>query len=932
LPPRRPAHSARPRRAGRLIVANLAALVACAFAAASTKAQSGPAPLACGVSTVQTLESGAVHSFVLPVASGEAMLVEAVDVSGQIGLLRLRAVNSSGTAESCSGSLEITGSAGATLLEVSDCLGEDSGDYAITANVVSDSRGNCARSFSCGLTPSALRVAGAVLAYAFEATAGEQVTLAVTELGNTMRAARLRVFAPDGSLLSDACGGTLAFDPPAHGLFTTVVSSCTRPETGRFTLRRESAGCPAGPLITFFGLARSDDTPLLPDEFDAAGRPVYLRPLGHGFSVIVEAQPGRNGRSPGAVAFEHDPGSPSALPDVQLLLGRPIGFGTPFVCDASGPRQGGVPGAPALSFDGTQETANLINDFGCRFNDGSGSPRGRNRADDACTRAPVTRDFAFVNSSTTMQFCAQIAATWAFQPGDTIAKVRVRDNGGNYGPESELVVRVSGSSSFLLREVAPQELTPTHRFVYFSASDAEHGAELWRSDGTREGTQLFRDLVPGPAGSFPTNLTAVGDEVFYVTEMPAGVLWHSSGRVPDISVSRTTPAPPALTKVGGKVFFFVDRSNGLELWRSDTKSDRARFVQTVSTRAVQVGAAVAVGSRLFFTLVHSAATGGGTELWRSSGSADGTEMVEAFTGGGEEVALGELTAVGNLLYFVAGGPRSGFTLWRTDGTAAGTVAVRYFAPAPGPPPTHLVNVAGSLFFTATDAANGTELWRSNGSETGTRLVADIRPGPEGSNPNGLTALGGRLLFAANDGQHGMELWRSDGSAAGTRMVKDIRPGSAGSNPSSLANVNGTLLFAADEGTLGSELWQSDGTETGTVLALDIEPGPLGGAPDEFTVLRPTDGSRGAVLFRARYGSRGTGLWAVPYIGRIQIGGCPGDCDGDSVVSIAELVRVFSSAIEGRGARSCTQADTDQNGIVTVDEIMGALQAALEGCS
>lgn len=910
----------------------LSKLIIFALAARGGEAQAAPTSLACGAPSMQRLESGAVHAFVLSVEAGEQMLVEAADVSGQIGLLRLRAVNSTATSESCAGSLEVTGAAGPTVLEVSDCLGNDSGEYTITANVVSDAAGNCARRFPCGLTPSALQVPGAVLAYAFDGSAGERVSLAVSELGNTTRAARLRLFGPDGSLLSEGCGGSLAVDLPAAGLFTTIVSSCARPETGRLDLRRESAGCPAGPRITFFGLARSDDTPLLPDQFDPAGRPVYVRPLGHGFSIVVEAERGRSGRQPGEVAFAYDPDFAAALPDVQLLFGRPIGFGTPAVCDASGSRQGGVPGAPTLVFDGTQETANLINDFGCRFNDGSGAPRGRERPEDACTRAPVTRDFAFVNPDTTIQFCAPIAATWAFQPGDTIVKARVRDDGGSYGPESEVIVRVTGASSFLLGQVAPEELTSTDRFVYFSASDAEHGAELWRSDGTREGTQLLHDLVPGPAGSFPTNLTAVGGEVFYVTETPAGALWRNGERVPEISLSLALPHPFALVKAGSAVFFFAASASGLELWRIDASSGRAGFVETVAGREARIGGAAAVGPRLFFTLVQPPASGGGIELWRSNGRADGTELVERFTDGGGETAIGELTAVGNLLFFVAGGARSGFTLWRSDGTPPGTVPVRFFGPAPGPPPAHLVNVRGTLFFAATDAASGTELWRSDGTEAGTLLVADIRPGPEASNPNGLTAVAGRLLFAADDGRHGMELWRSDGSSAGTEMVRDIRPGAAGSRPSSLTDVNGTLLFAADEGTLGSELWLSDGTRAGTVLVLDIEPGPSGSAPDAFTVLRPAQGSRGATLFRARYGLRGTGLWAVPYVGRMRIGGCAADCDGDFAVSIAELVYALTSALERRRAGRCAQADTDQDGIVMIDEIMAAVKAALEGCA
>ena len=99
-----------------------------------------------------------------------------------------------------------------------------------------------------------------------------------------------------------------------------------------------------------------------------------------------------------------------------------------------------------------------------------------------------------------------------------------------------------------------------------------------------------------------------------------------------------------------------------------------------------------------------------------------------------------------------------------------------------------------------------ELWKTDGTPPGTALVRDMVPGPDSSDPEGLTAAGGRLFFSARDGLHGRELWTSDGTARGTRRVQDIAPGSSSSAPTRLTPLGDHLFFTADDGVTGRELW------------------------------------------------------------------------------------------------------------------------------
>ncbi|HET8645175.1 MAG TPA: hyalin, partial [Vicinamibacteria bacterium] len=88
------------------------------------------------------------------------------------------------------------------------------------------------------------------------------------------------------------------------------------------------------------------------------------------------------------------------------------------------------------------------------------------------------------------------------------------------------------------------------------------------------------------------------------------------------------------------------------------------------------------------------------------------------------------------------------------------------------------------------------------------LVADITPGPGGSNPSGLRPLGHMVLFDALQ----QEPWRTDGTRAGTLRLAQagLRVGAAGA----------TRFFAGEDLGHGTELWKTDGTAAGTVLVKD----------------------------------------------------------------------------------------------------------------
>ena len=52
-------------------------------------------------------------------------------------------------------------------------------------------------------------------------------------------------------------------------------------------------------------------------------------------------------------------------------------------------------------------------------------------------------------------------------------------------------------------------------WLVFAARSPENGEELWFSDGTREGTHLLADVLPGPQSSAPFELQLSTSHIYF---------------------------------------------------------------------------------------------------------------------------------------------------------------------------------------------------------------------------------------------------------------------------------------------------------------------------------------------------------------------------------------------------------------------------------
>lgn len=444
---------------------------------------------------------------------------------------------------------------------------------------------------------------------------------------------------------------------------------------------------------------------------------------------------------------------------------------------------------------------------------------------------------------------------------------------------SNAVARTDGphTAAVLLKRVSSVGLfgIPIGGQLLFSASDSEHGDELWKTDGTPAGTILVRDIFPGTSGSRISGLTAFGTLVLFGATDGRAILslWVSDGSEEGTHVLRDLLFPgsnPAdfLTWGSRVVFAAADEGNGSveangnnpwrRLWVSDgTEAGTKKLADHPVLLAGDSDGSPPVVWR--DDLYFSGSDGLGFEPWRSDGTDAGTSRLKDISpGSGSSYPL-HFTPFGDSLFFLARDPDMGFQIFRTDGSEGTTSRVTSISISfLGDP--FLVS-AQSLFFFAEEPVHGQELWRSDGSAAGTAVVKDINPGGASSFAGTSKAdFKNRLFFLANDGTHGAELWRSDGTESGTVLVKDLAPGPASSVPSRLTPFAGALFFTACSGVDGISLWRTDGTDAGTVVVRSFPGSGSGSFCVGFFRLDHLTVSGRYLFFVADDGASGTELW------------------------------------------------------------------------
>lgn len=204
---------------------------------------------------------------------------------------------------------------------------------------------------------------------------------------------------------------------------------------------------------------------------------------------------------------------------------------------------------------------------------------------------------------------------------------------------------------------------------------------LWSTNGTARGTFSLTHRIPGGPGTVMEYPNALNDELLFFWQRDSTIeLWKTDGTPEGSSLVKDANISGAALWNAGSALVFLGSVEGKgpdALWRTDgTEAGTAAYFDMPGPRGSALNDIYLNGKLCFFAL-----TSHGPEfivqLWTTDGSSTGTSLIDTIGG----ATPAEWTEVGDAAFFVVNQTNNhGRTirreLWHADGTAAGTALVQ----------------------------------------------------------------------------------------------------------------------------------------------------------------------------------------------------------------------------------------------------------------
>jgi ELWxxDGT repeat protein len=385
---------------------------------------------------------------------------------------------------------------------------------------------------------------------------------------------------------------------------------------------------------------------------------------------------------------------------------------------------------------------------------------------------------------------------------------------------------------------------------YFMARDPENGAEVWVTDGTTENTKPVTDFSAGMGDYDLAFATIMNNEMYFYKDSDKNGLteiWKSNGVIGvSDSLLQLSIGPGvgnfvnATMNSNTHLFFSVYKFNTAtveELWVTDNSKPAVKLLD-----GAFLGGFYNLGNKVLFSYVDAVTKH--NELWISDGTLNGTQRVKDFGLGG---SLQGFASFKNEVVFLAGG-----TPYITDGTTAGTRVMAQIS-------AQAYTIVDDVFygFNKNYSTEKSLIFKTDGA-----VANQIEFTNSGSMFGQIPVLGDKLFFPYENGPAGSEPGFTDFTLQqGITLLKDIYPGLQTSSPRSWQVHKGKLYIIADDGIHGSEIWVSDGTTQGTQLLKDVA-SVTGSFEPRANVLH---NSNGKLLYLASHTLPGSGTFDSLYL-------------------------------------------------------------------
>lgn len=474
---------------------------------------------------------------------------------------------------------------------------------------------------------------------------------------------------------------------------------------------------------------------------------------------------------------------------------------------------------------------------------------------------------------------------------------------------------------------SPSDFVEFNQKLYFEASSESTGREIWVSNGNENETYLLKDINPGNNSGIKTSFSEasviINNTLYFIASdgISNGEIWKTDGtadgtkKVTNFLNSNISK----LTLIGENFYFLIKNTDSLQVWISDGTESGTEIVK----ESIPIWNSPTFQGKCNNTFIFTFQTYGSNDsrVWRSDGTSDGTyPITEEIDGNGAgprgTSALTQYIEFNNELYFVsryylhktdgtlentvdittlhsastrlidyadvveANGKLyfsffevdyNRLFIWESDGTTSGSTKIydesgsRYFMTS------NLLGNDNSLIFCGVNNTGGTSLINLSLTDYSVNFIKELQDSTETpfifcdffdlcniqiinedkifcSSPldghqrkgwisgltegttNSVEILDGvsnifnyesSIYFSQTSDLEGYELWRSDTDYENFHLLDNINKSKYGLSNKSLQSLNSNLIFIANNGTIGDEIWNYNGT---TNLLKDIRKG------------------------------------------------------------------------------------------------------------